>query len=58
MLAVTRGRKKLFTLLPLVAVDHSAIVEKYKATPDGDAKTELWDTLSNEQQAAVSAAFN
>jgi hypothetical protein len=58
MLAVTRGRKKLFTLLPLVATDHSAIIEKYKATPDGDPKTELWDTLSNDQQAAVMAAFN
>lgn len=58
MLAVTRGRKKLFTLLPLIATDHSAIIEKYKATPDGDAKTQLWDTLSNDQMSAINAAFS
>jgi hypothetical protein len=58
MLAVTRGRKKLFTLLPLVIDDHTAIIEQYKATPDGDPKTELWDTLSNDQQAAISKAFD
>ncbi len=57
MLAVTRGRKKLFTLLPLIAEDHTAIIEKYKATPDGDPKTELWDTLSVDQQAAIHKAF-
>ncbi len=58
MLNVASGRKSMFTLLPLEVTDHSAIVEKYKSTPDGDPKTELWDTLSNDQQAAVSAAFN
>lgn len=57
MLQVTRGRKSMFTLLPLAVEDHSAIVEQYKATPGGDPKTELWDTLTNEQQAAIHKAF-
>ena len=59
MLAVTRGRKKLFTLLPLVieSVDHSEIIEKYKATPDGEEKDRLWATLDQGQQAAILEAF-
>jgi len=57
MLQVTRGRKSMFTLLPLIAADHSAIIEKYKATPDGEAKDQLWATLSNEQQTAINAEF-
>jgi hypothetical protein len=57
MLAVTRGRKAVFTLLPLVAADHSAIIKRYKATPDGEAKDQLWATLPADQQAAISAAF-
>jgi hypothetical protein len=57
MLAVTRGRKKLFTLLPLVAADHAAIIKEYKATPDGEEKDKLWATLSDDQMAAINAAF-
>ena len=57
MLAVTRGRKKMFTLLPLVVADHSATIDKYKATPDGEAKDQMWDTLSTNQQAAIVEAF-
>ena len=47
----------IVTFLPLVAADHSAIIEKYKATPDGEAKDQLWATLSNEQCTAINAAF-
>jgi hypothetical protein len=59
MLAVTRGRKSVFTLLPLVieTVDHSEIVEKYKATPDGADKDKLWATLEQGQQQAIMEAF-
>jgi hypothetical protein len=57
MLAVTRGRKKLFTLLPLVAADHTAIIEKYKATPDGEEKDQLWASLDADQQGAIHKAF-
>jgi hypothetical protein len=60
MLAVTRGRKKLFTLLPLVieAVDYSEEIAKYKATADGDEKQKLWDTLNEGQQNAIIEEFN
>ncbi len=59
MLAVTRGRKKLFTLLPMPAkADHSEIIATYSATPDGDEKTALWETLSQDQQGAIIDAFN
>jgi len=59
MLAVTRGRKKLFTLLPMPApADHSEIIATYSATPDGDEKTKLWETLSQDQQGAIIDAFN
>jgi hypothetical protein len=59
MLAVTRGRKKLFTLLPMPAkADHSEIIATYSTTPDGDDKTKLWETLSQDQQGAIIDAFN
>lgn len=57
MLAVTRGRKGMFTLLPLQVADHTAIIKKYKATADGDAKDQLWNTLSENQRTAINAAF-
>ena len=57
MLQVMRGRKSMFTLLPLIAADHSAIIKKYKATADGEAKDQLWATLSNDQQTAINAEF-
>lgn len=57
MLAITRGRKKLFTLLPLVAVDHSAIIEQYKAMEPGEERDKLWATLNNEQCTAINAAY-
>jgi len=58
MLAVTRGRKKLFTLLPLVVdiVDHSEIVKKY-ADADADAQNTMWSSATPEQQEAISKAF-
>ncbi len=63
MLAVTRGRKKLFTILPLLidevdGVDHSEIIAKYTATPDGEEKTALWNTLGKGQQDAIMESFN
>jgi len=57
MLAVTRGRKKLFTLLPLVAADHSAIIERWNSMPDQAACDGLWLTLTPEQQTAINAAI-
>ena len=59
MLAVTRGRKKLFTLLPLnMSSGHEEIVSIYMSTPDGDGKTKLWEILSDKQKAAIQTAFN
>jgi len=57
MLNVASGRKSMFTLLPLVIADHSATIEKYKATPDGEEKDQMWATLSTDQQAAIVEAF-
>ncbi len=58
MLAVTRGRKKLFTLLPLVVevVDHSEIVKKY-TDADENARNEMWPKLTPDQQCAITKAF-
>jgi len=60
MLAVTRGRKKLFTLLPLEikAVDHSAIIDKYTAADDGEAKDNIWAAMSEDQKVAVNESFS
>lgn len=60
MLAVTRGRKKLFTLLPLKIdnVDHTEIIVTYKSTPDGEAKQKLWDSLDAGQHDAIIADFD
>lgn len=58
MLTVTRGRKKLYTLLPLVAEDFTQIIEQYKATNDGEDKDALWATLNPAQQTAINAAFS
>lgn len=59
MLAVTRGRKAMFTIMPLVieVVDHSEIIAKYTDTPDGDEKSALWATLDPAQQAAILEKF-
>ena len=57
MLPVNRGRKKLFTFLPLIATDHSAIIKTYKATPDGEAKNKLWATLTEDAKTAINAEF-
>ena len=58
MLAVTRGRKKLFTLLPLVVevVDHSEIVKKY-SDADEDVQNKMWASATPEQQESISKAF-
>jgi len=58
MLAVTRGRKKLFTLLPLVVevVDHTEIILKF-TDADQKAQDEMWPTLHPDQQAAINEAF-
>ena len=57
MLAVTRGRKKLFTLLPL-EMDHSSIIEKYKAIESKEEKVNLWNTLNQQQKSAIQEAYN
>jgi len=58
MLAVTRGRKKLFTILPLVieTVDHSAIIDKYAAADD-EQKNEIWAAASEDQKTAINSSF-
>jgi hypothetical protein len=55
MLAVTRGRKKLFTLLPLVAeeVDYSNIAAEYWSLPSDEDRGARWATLNAEEQKAV-----
>jgi len=58
MLAVTRGRKKLFTLLPLLNTDHSAIIEKYTETQGQIEKDNLWAAMSEDQRVAVNESFS
>jgi len=60
MLAVTRGRKAMFTIIPLVieAVDYSEEIAKYRATPDGEAKDKLWATLNEGQRTAINESFS
>jgi len=57
MLAVTRGRKKLFTLLPL-EIDHSAIIEKYKSIEGEEERLFLWKTINDQQRKAIQEAYN
>jgi hypothetical protein len=57
MLSVARGRKKLFTLLPLVAADYTDLINEYTAL-DQDGKNEMWATLDRDQQAAIHKAFD
>ena len=59
MLAVTRGRKAMFTIMPLVieVVDYSGIITEYKAASDGEEKDKLWATLNAGQQSAILEAF-
>lgn len=60
MLAVTRGRKKLFTLLPLVIekLDYTEEIAAYTAKADGDEKQKMWDTLNEGQRSAITESFN
>lgn len=57
MLAVTRGRKKLFTLLPLVVeeVDHSDTINQYLKLESMEEKKKAWGVLTDEQKAAIRA---
>lgn len=57
MLAVTRGRKAMFTILPLVMEDHSQIIQQY-TDADANQKNDMWPTLTPFQQAAITEAFN
>ena len=61
MLTQSRGRKSQVVIHPIKiesAVDHSEIIAKYTATPDGEEKTELWNTLGKGQQDAIMESFN
>tara|TARA_R110002096_G_scaffold315227_4_gene509463 strand:- start:1484 stop:1825 length:342 start_codon:yes stop_codon:yes gene_type:complete len=57
MLAVTRGRKSMFTILPLVMEDHTLIIRQYTEA-DANQKNDMWPTLNPFQQAAITEAFN
>lgn len=58
MLTTTRSKRSAYTIEPLAVADYSAIIQQYRSTPDGDAKVALWNTMSIEQQSAVTAAFS
>ena len=58
MLTTSRARKSQTVIQPLVLEDYSAIIEKYKSTPDGEEKEKLWATLNQQQQAAILEEFN
>lgn len=57
MLPVNRGRKKLFTLLPLVAADYTDLINEYTEL-DNKGKQEMWMTFNRDEQAAVHKAFD
>jgi hypothetical protein len=56
-LAVTRGRKAVFTILPLVAIDYTQVIEKYKSA-DENEKAAQWELLNTDERAAVIKAFD
>ncbi len=61
MLAVTRGRKAMFTIMPLIAtnpIDYSEVIAKYKATADGDKKQAMWDSIEEGERTAIIEEFN
>ncbi len=57
MLSVTRGRKGMFTLLPLEMEDYTQIIQQY-TDADDNKRNEMWSTLKPLQQAAITEAFN
>ncbi len=57
MLTQSRGRKSQVVIHPVVNEDHTEIIAKYIATPDGDEKNALWATLTPAQQIAINEAF-
>lgn len=56
MLAVTRGRKKLFTLLPLI-IDHTAVIAQYESCTE-EQKTAMWAEITPAQQTAIINSTN
>jgi hypothetical protein len=58
MLAVTRGRKAMFTIMPLIieVVDYSEIIATYSAASE-EEKEKSWPTLDAGQQSAIIEAF-
>lgn len=58
MLTQSRGKKAQVVIHPVVTIDYTQVIEKYKATPDGDEKTSLWETFSPDEQAAIINAFD
>ena len=59
MLSVTRGRKGMFTLLPLVmeVIDHSEIIRQYNDA-DVMAREVMWDNITETQRTAINESFN
>ena len=59
MLAVTRGRKAMFTLLPLVmeVFDYSPVIKRYTDADEIERKA-IWEVLSEEEKTAINKAFN
>ena len=57
MLSVTRGRKGMFTLLPLVMEDYTKIIQQYTEA-GANERNEMWPTLKPFQQAAINESFN
>ena len=57
MVTTRRAFKEEKIFLPLIIEDFTAIIKQYQETPQ-DQKQALWNTLTKQQQSAITAAFN
>jgi len=58
MLTSSRARKTQVIVHPMVTVDYSEIIEKYRSATDDNVRSEIWNTLSIDQQAAINKAYD
>lgn len=56
MLTTTRSKRAQYTVNPLIIQDHTEVIKKYMAA-NQDERNAMWETLENDQQAAINNAF-
>ena len=58
MLTATRGKKQQHIVKPLIAEDHTQVINQFSQIQEQSERDSVWLTYSPAQQAAISAAFN